>query len=387
MSFKRTGDVILPFVPNSWSVASLRRVIRTSSGGTPPTEAGEHIVYGSNGPIGRASKFNISHSRIVIGRVGASGSVNIAPAYSWVSDNALIVEIHRPDLMNFRYLEYVLRALRLDEYASKTAQPLITSSMVLSRRVGLPPIGTQRAIADFLDRKTAAIDALIQKKEKLIELLDEKRAALINKAVTKGLDPNVPMKDSGIPWIGEIPAHWRMMQLRRQITLQRGVDITKEEQRHGSVPVVSSGGIASHHDTAFMQGPGVLVGRKGSVGNVHWVDEDYWPHDTTLYVSWFGENHRRFVFYKLISMRLEHYDTGSSNPTLNRNVVHPVTLSWPLPEEQLEIAGELDRKLQLIAKVVERTKDSIRRLSEYRVSLITAGVTGQIASKRGRTGD
>ncbi len=81
----------------------------------------------------------------------------------------------------------------------------------------MPPLPTQKAIADYLDEKTAAIDALIEKKRKLLDLLAEERAALINQAVTKGLDPTVPMKDSGIPWIGEIPAHWDVLQLRRLI--------------------------------------------------------------------------------------------------------------------------------------------------------------------------
>ena len=74
--------------------------------------------------------------------------------------------------------------------------------------LALPPLPEQRAIAAFLDRETAKIDALVAKKERLIELLQEKRTALISRAVTKGLDPNVPMKDSGVEWLGEIPAHW-----------------------------------------------------------------------------------------------------------------------------------------------------------------------------------
>ncbi len=83
----------------------------------------------------------------------------------------------------------------------------------------LPPLPTQKAIADYLDEKTAAIDALIEKKRKLLDLLAEERAALINQAVTKGLDPTVPMKDSGIPWIGEIPAHWEVMRPSRSSSM------------------------------------------------------------------------------------------------------------------------------------------------------------------------
>ncbi|MGE0642025.1 MAG: restriction endonuclease subunit S, partial [Thermoanaerobaculia bacterium] len=93
-------------------------------------------------------------------------------------------------------------------------QQRVPDSFIRDFRVPALPSRTQRAIADFLDRKTRAIDDLIRKKERLIELLQEKRQALITQAVTKGLDPNVPMKDSGIPWLGEIPAHWEVKKLR-----------------------------------------------------------------------------------------------------------------------------------------------------------------------------
>jgi len=93
-----------------------------------------------------------------------------------------------------------------------------------------PPLPIQKAIAGFLDRKTAAIDALIEKKQKVLDLLAEKRAALINQAVTKGLDPNVPMKDSGIPWIGEIPAHWQMAPLYSRYSVQLGKMLDSSRQ-------------------------------------------------------------------------------------------------------------------------------------------------------------
>ncbi|MFA5508909.1 MAG: restriction endonuclease subunit S, partial [Vulcanimicrobiota bacterium] len=107
--------------------------------------------------------------------------------------------------------------------------------------VPLPPLPTQKAIANFLDRKTAAIDALIEKKEKLPKLLAEKRSALINQAVTKGLDPNVPMKDSGIPWIGEIPAHWEIIPLGYRVSMQGGSTPSKQDERFwgGDIPWVS----------------------------------------------------------------------------------------------------------------------------------------------------
>ncbi|MBI5746036.1 MAG: restriction endonuclease subunit S [Nitrospirae bacterium] len=90
---------------------------------------------------------------------------------------------------------------------------------------------------------------------------------------------------------------WRDTTIGEQATLQRGIDITKAEQRSGNIPVISSGGISSYHDTAQVRGPGVVLGRKGVVGSVYYIESDYWPHDTTLWVKDFHGNEPRFVYY------------------------------------------------------------------------------------------
>jgi type I restriction enzyme S subunit len=145
---------------------------------------------------------------------------------------------------------------------------------------------------------------------------------------------------------------WLETTIGEQATLQRGIDITKAEQREGRVPVISSGGVSSYHDTAAVKGPGVVLGRKGVVGSVYFVDEDYWPHDTSLWVKDFHGNHPRFVYYyfKSIAPKLAQMDVGSANPTLNRNHVHPIPISWPpLPEQKAiaRILGTLDDKIEL----------------------------------------
>jgi type I restriction enzyme S subunit len=128
-----------------------------------------------------------------------------------------------------------------------------------------------------------------------------------------------------------------------QATLQRGIDITKVEQRPGIVPVISSGGISSYHDTVAVRGPGVVLGRKGVVGSVFYVEEDYWPHDTSLWVKDFHGNFPRFVYYffKSVAPQIARMDVGSANPTLNRNHVHPMPIIWPPLPEQRAIAGVL----------------------------------------------
>lgn len=136
---------------------------------------------------------------------------------------------------------------------------------------------------------------------------------------------------------------WKKTTIGDQITLQRGIDITRAEQRDGAIPVVSSGGVSSFHDTAGAQGPGVILGRKGVVGSVWYVDCDYWPHDTTLWVKDFKGNNPRFVYYffKSRADEIASMDTGSANPTLNRNHVHPIEILWPSISLQDRIAETL----------------------------------------------
>lgn len=144
---------------------------------------------------------------------------------------------------------------------------------------------------------------------------------------------------------------WRDTTIGDELTLQRGFDITRAHQRSGHVPVVSSSGISSLHDTAMVPGPGVVLGRKGVVGSVYYIDSDFWPHDTTLWVKDFKGNHPRFVYYFFQGMvdRISRMDVGSANPTLNRNHVHPIEIRWPpLPLQRTiaSVLGALDDKIE-----------------------------------------
>jgi type I restriction enzyme S subunit len=113
------------------------------------------------------------------------------------------------------------------------------------------------------------------------------------------------------------------------LTLQRGFDITKSIQADGDVPIVSSSGVSSYHDKWKVKGPGVIIGRKGTLGTVHFIRSHFWPHDTTLWVKDFKGNDPRFVSYLLKTLKLENLDVGASNPTLNRNHIHKLRIIFP----------------------------------------------------------
>lgn len=152
-----------------------------------------------------------------------------------------------------------------------------------------------------------------------------------------------------------------------QVLLQRGKDITKREQSEGQVPVVSSGGVSSFHAEAFAGGPGVILGRKGTLGTVFYIDGDFWPHDTTLWVKDFKGNYPRFVYYFFRSMASEllALDVGTANPTLNRNHVHPIDIRWPSLPIQKDIAdflGQLDDKIELNRRMNETLEATARSI-------------------------
>jgi type I restriction enzyme S subunit len=226
------------------------------------------------------------------------------------------------DLIDLNFLIWVINSdcvrISAELASSGTTRIRINLGQIKKLKVPYPPVEEQTQIARFLDHETARIDALIAEQERLIELLKAKRQAAISHAVTKGLDPTAPMKGSGVEWLGEVPAHWEVKKIKYAFVLQRGVDITKDGQADGEIPVVSSGGVASFHDTAYANAPGVVIGRKGTLGKVYYLDRNYWPHDTTLWVIEFHENHPKYVYYKLLSMELETWDTGSANPQGNR---------------------------------------------------------------------
>ena len=113
------------------------------------------------------------------------------------------------------------------------------------------------------------------------------------------------------------------------LMFQRGFDITKKEQTPGIVPIVSSSGISSYHNQSKVEAPGVVIGRKGTLGTVHHIKQNFWPHDTTLWVKDFKGNDPRFIYYFLKTLHLEVFDTGSSNPTLNRNHLHKIKVVFP----------------------------------------------------------
>ncbi len=152
------------------------------------------------------------------------------------------------------------------------------------------------------------------------------------------------------------------------LTFQRGFDITKAEQSEGRIPIVSSSGTSSYHNAWKVVGPGIVIGRKGTLGTTHFLTSKFWPHDTTLWVKDFKGNDPKFLYYFLQTLHFENFDTGSSNPTLNRNHLHKITVRFPSElATQQKIAAILSTYDDLIANnqrritLLERMAEDIYR--------------------------
>lgn len=145
-------------------------------------------------------------------------------------------------------------------------------------------------------------------------------------------------------------SEWREVRLGEVVTLKRGYDLPKKDRRHGKYPILAANGVTDFHNDFKVKGPGVTTGRSGTLGEVYFIQEDYWPLNTTLYVQDFHGNDRFFVYYFLKTIDFANFNAGSSVPTLNRNHVHSLPVRIPNLNEQ-KIIGEvlfsIDQKIEL----------------------------------------
>jgi type I restriction enzyme S subunit len=204
-------------VPAGWSVKQLKWAVTFQPGHDLPTEdrqEGPVPVFTGSGITGWHNVAQARGPGIVTGRYGTIGEFYLVDQDYWPLNTSLYsIDLHGN---HAGFLRYVLEPLAplFHLNAAKSAVPGIDRSDIHTIPVAVPPLTTQRAIADYLDRERVRLDALVAAKERLLRLLAEKRRALITQAVTRGLDPRVPLHDSGIPWLSEVPAHWELQRLK-----------------------------------------------------------------------------------------------------------------------------------------------------------------------------
>lgn len=161
---------------------------------------------------------------------------------------------------------------------------------------------------------------------------------------------------------------WAEVELGDVITLQRGFDLPAQHRKPGSIPIVSSSGISGYHNEARVSGPGVVTGRYGTLGEIYYITEDYWPHNTTLYVKDFKGNEPRFVYYLLRTLGFATHNSASGVPGVNRNTLHRLPVRQPpLPVQRhiADILGALDDKIQVNRRISATLESMARALFKH----------------------
>lgn len=300
-------------------------------------------------------------------------------------------------LLNAPYVRWI------DALTFGAKMPRLSAEQITSSYVSAPPEREQRAIAAFLDRETARIDSLVAKKERLIDLLQEKRTAFITSAVTKGFDPSVPMKDSGVEWIGEIPAHWEISPLKARYDVElgkmldskritgehlrpylRNVDVQWDQVSTVDLPEMDFTG--SDRERYALRPGDLLVCEGGEVGRTAvWrgeLPECYYQKALHRIRPRLDGDSPRFLFYdmRMLVVGKVFASTGNQNTIdhLTSIQLKHHRFAFPPAHEQATIATHLDRETAGIDSLVAKISEGIERLKEYRTALISAVVIGKI---------
>ena len=290
--------------------------------------------------------------------------------------------LHGMNLMVLRFAQHLdpgfafatMASHRTKAYMESRAKKAVNQASINSQDIYalpilLPPLSEQRVIAAVLD----SIDEAIKRTEAVIAATERLRDALLHELLTRGVRGwHSEWKD--VPGIGTLPACWEVVRLGEIATLQRGMDLPSDKRLPGDVPVYGANGIHGVHNSSPIDGPGVITGRSGSMGLVHYTESSYWPLNTTLYVKDFHGNNERFVYYFLSGMGLERFAASTGVPSLNRNFVHPIRVSIPPLAEQLTIVAVLDS----VEEAAERGREESDVLQSLKAAASDALLTGHV---------
>lgn len=404
--YKDSGVQWLGEVPSIWKMGRLKHLLRIRGGqdhksveSYVPTE---FPVIGSGGQFSYATDYLYDGESVLLGRKGTIDKPLYVRGKFWTVDTMFYTEV-LPGTSG-RYAYYLATTIPFDLYSTNTALPSMSQFDLANHELPLPSKGEQTQIARFLDHETAKIDALIREQERLIELLQEKRQAVISHAVTKGLDPNVPMKDSGVEWLGEVPAHWIIARIKNFARIESGHTPDKKKEEYWvdcDIPWVSLNdskqlkkadyiadtstkvndlGIANS-SARLLPAEAVVFTRDASIGLSAITTK---PMAVSQHlIAWLcaGEKlvpeYLLLIFYAMES-EFERYTFGATIKTIGMDDVRSLTAAFPPMEEQKQLVAWAFRKKETLRAGLDAAEKTTLLLKERRSALISAAVTGKI---------
>lgn len=411
-SYKDSGIEWIGEIPFDWELMTVRRItIDHKQGYYSPEgykEDGHKLVritdLDANGNIDTSTSpfvsptekelevFEIKQGDILFPRTGSVGLVGVAKNDMKAVFASYLIRFRFSDKTENSFMRYYfiseafLNGLFSDLHGGVNQN--IHAENIKEQWISLPSIIEQTAIANYLDQKTAQIEDLIAKKERLIQLLEEERTAIINQAVTKGLDPTVPMKDSGIDWLGEIPAHWEVKKLAFEFQTLNTKRIPLSAEERGRMEVreydyYGASGVIDKVENYLFEEDLILIGEDGanlltrSKRLVFIASGKYWVNNHAHIIKPNTGNINYFCeLLELIDYTI--YISGSAQPKLTQEALTSIKIPVPPVSEQNSIFVFLENKLQTIGKTIKSAQQEIELLKEYKTALISEVVTGKV---------
>jgi type I restriction enzyme, S subunit len=398
--YKPSGIKIIGSIPKHWTVRRLKFMARIQNGKDYKEVVSDDgfPVIGSGGEFAKANNYLYNGESVLLGRKGTIDRPLYINGPFWTVDTMFYTEVAND--VSAKYLYYCALTINFLKYATSTALPSMTQQDLGAIPFAVPRHDEQRAIARFLDFKTAQIDSLIAKKKALLDKLAEKRTALISHAITKGLDSSVAMKDSGVAWLGDIPMHWNTLPLRRLIktvktgTTPSGVsefhfdndgiawfrpgDFTDQIFIHAAEKRLSEEGVAEVR--VFPAFTVMHVGIGATIGKVGIITEQGSCNQQINAIVCNEKLHNIFAAYFLQAIKEYIVKCGkyTTLPIINQDETKSLLFTAPPVDEQIKISDHLLREEKLIEQQKKKISEVIVRLQEYRSALITYAVTGKI---------
>lgn len=390
---KDSGIQWIGEVPVHWEITRMKSILENVSIRNHP-EAEVLSLYRDLGVLPKNSRDDnhnvtsedtaqykyVEVGNLVINKMKAwQGSLAVSN-YEGIVSPAYYVCKFRSSKINKRYIHFLVRC---SAYAQEFER-LSTGMRVGQWDLGisdfmrvpalLPPFPEQSAIAAYLDTQCAKIDEIIAQAKASIEDYKQWKASIIYEAVTKGLDPNVEMKDSGVEWIGKVPTHWLLKKAKYCVFITNGSDPKTE----GNTPVYGSGADSFKTCGEYKNGPAVLIGRKGATLHIpHYIEGRYWNVDTAFDVKAKKEFSLRYYYYLACVFDYNYYISQTTLPGMTQTNYNNMKLPCPSLEEQYTIATYLDTQCAKIDELVVEKQSLIDDLESYKKSLIYEVVTGK----------
>ncbi len=379
-TYKDSGVQWLGEIPSHWEVVPLKYCMILNNGR-------DYKEYESNNGIpviGTGGQFAYSNKEMFNGEVvffGRKGTIDKPFHYKgafWAVDTVFYAEAKSN--MICRYLYYLGTTIPFGLYSTSTAIPSMTQTDLLNNPISLPSLAEQQAIAEYLDTVTSKIDIAIAQQQKMIDLLNERKQIIINNAVTKGLNPNVKMKDSGVDWIGEIPEEWEISKFKFHGSIKSGDGIKNEDVRaEGEYPVWGGNGLMGYHNKFNIEKNAFVIGRVGALcGNVRYVEDPVFVTDNALIFQILSTLEHKFLYYVMIAADFNRLNTSNAQPLITGTKVKNVSFAYPSDSEQIRIVEFIDNKLNNIKNGIAVISKQISLLQERKQIIINEVVTGKV---------